>query len=141
LRDFKDKYSVFHEPFRIYKKRQISFLESKGFQITGENLYNPLLNPVIPLEEIVKNSTFLDNLFNFLLGRSIFLRNTRQYMYSIFMPVLAVLSIMTEGGIGVFYNQKLTILEKSYDDSKKIYVPDHRVLPPGIHISPAGCFR
>ena len=48
---------------------------------------------------------------------------------------------MTEGGIGVLYNQKLTILEKSYDDSKKIYVPDHRVLPLGIDIPPAGCFR
>jgi len=48
---------------------------------------------------------------------------------------------MTEGGIGVLYNQKLTILEKSYDDSKKIYVHDHRVLPLGTDIPHSGGFR
>jgi hypothetical protein len=48
---------------------------------------------------------------------------------------------MTEGGIGVLYNQKLTILEKSNDDSKKFYVPDHRVVSHGGNTPPAGCLR
>ena len=71
----------------------------------GKESDNLKVNPVIPPEEIVKNSTFLDNLFEFSFWTfDIFKKYTAVYVQYIYAG-FAVLSIMTEGGIGVFSSE------------------------------------
>ena len=60
-------------------------------------------------------------------------------MYSIFMPASRHVDLIVAGPVCVISEKNQS--EKSYDDSKKFYVPDHRTVPHGINTPPAGCFR